>query len=314
MSSNRLGQARSAYREVQERHEDIKRIERTLTELAQLFNDVRCCVLLQYGLAVTSFPAFIDERACRTTGRADQCHRDYSCGGRKRRRSRVCVLERSIFTSLADQSTPPLPVLTTPRRQSTLRGQHGRNAGSASSSASLCSLSSLSSSLSWSRTTCTRISLPVGRVCLARATWTRHLGKLELPAARAEYRMHLPTISHSTSLSRTLLVSSSSESFLYLHSRLCLTHSVMAILTVNGGSFLARSTFARPVGAGLSCLARSRISHPCDLSPWPRHHLRIHGSEPRVFLYLTNTHLRRKIRASAYIVAVYSTRRIRAPL
>ena len=41
MNSNRYGEAKSAYREVQERHEDIKKIERTLTELAQLFNDVR---------------------------------------------------------------------------------------------------------------------------------------------------------------------------------------------------------------------------------------------------------------------------------
>ncbi|KAJ3518922.1 hypothetical protein NM688_g9373 [Phlebia brevispora] len=44
MSSNRLGEARSAYREVQERHEDIKKIERTLTELAQLFNDMSVLV------------------------------------------------------------------------------------------------------------------------------------------------------------------------------------------------------------------------------------------------------------------------------
>lgn len=47
MNSNRYGEARSAYREVQERHEDIKRIEKTLTELAQLFNDVRCRSLSQ---------------------------------------------------------------------------------------------------------------------------------------------------------------------------------------------------------------------------------------------------------------------------
>lgn len=40
MNSNRYGESRAAYREVQERHEDIKRIERTLGELAQLFNDV----------------------------------------------------------------------------------------------------------------------------------------------------------------------------------------------------------------------------------------------------------------------------------
>ncbi|PCH38127.1 t-SNARE [Wolfiporia cocos MD-104 SS10] len=44
MNSNRYGEARSAYREVQERHEDIKRIERTLTELAQLFNDMSMLV------------------------------------------------------------------------------------------------------------------------------------------------------------------------------------------------------------------------------------------------------------------------------
>jgi len=44
LNSDRYGQARSAYREVQERHEDIKRIEKTLTELAQLFNDMSVLV------------------------------------------------------------------------------------------------------------------------------------------------------------------------------------------------------------------------------------------------------------------------------
>ncbi|KAI0035712.1 t-SNARE [Vararia minispora EC-137] len=44
MNSNRYGEARSAYREVQERHEDIKRIERTIAELAQLFNDMSILV------------------------------------------------------------------------------------------------------------------------------------------------------------------------------------------------------------------------------------------------------------------------------
>ncbi|KAJ3850952.1 syntaxin [Lentinula lateritia] len=39
LNSNRYGESRAAYREVQERHEDIKRIEKTLGELAQLFND-----------------------------------------------------------------------------------------------------------------------------------------------------------------------------------------------------------------------------------------------------------------------------------
>ncbi|KAH9180591.1 syntaxin [Lactarius sanguifluus] len=44
MSSNRYGESRAAYREVQERHEDIKRIERTIAELAQLFNDMSILV------------------------------------------------------------------------------------------------------------------------------------------------------------------------------------------------------------------------------------------------------------------------------
>lgn len=44
ISSNRYGESRAAYREVQERHEDIKKIERTLTELAQLFNDMSVLV------------------------------------------------------------------------------------------------------------------------------------------------------------------------------------------------------------------------------------------------------------------------------
>lgn len=41
LNSNRHGEAKGALREVQERHEDIKKIEKTITELAQLFNEVR---------------------------------------------------------------------------------------------------------------------------------------------------------------------------------------------------------------------------------------------------------------------------------
>jgi len=43
-NSNRFGESRAAYREVQERHKDIQKIERTLTELAQLFNDMSILV------------------------------------------------------------------------------------------------------------------------------------------------------------------------------------------------------------------------------------------------------------------------------
>jgi len=40
LSSTRYGDARAAYREVQDRHTDIKKIEKTITELAQLFTEM----------------------------------------------------------------------------------------------------------------------------------------------------------------------------------------------------------------------------------------------------------------------------------
>ncbi|KAH9951870.1 t-SNARE [Amylocystis lapponica] len=39
-ASTRYGESRAAYREVQDRHQDIRRIEQTLQELAQMFNDM----------------------------------------------------------------------------------------------------------------------------------------------------------------------------------------------------------------------------------------------------------------------------------
>ena len=39
---------KAVYLEVQERHKDIQKVEETLTELANLFNDVRGCSLVQY--------------------------------------------------------------------------------------------------------------------------------------------------------------------------------------------------------------------------------------------------------------------------
>ncbi|MBW0500171.1 hypothetical protein O181_039886 [Austropuccinia psidii MF-1] len=44
MSSNRYGDARAAFNEVRERHQDIKRIEQTLTELMEMFNDLATMV------------------------------------------------------------------------------------------------------------------------------------------------------------------------------------------------------------------------------------------------------------------------------
>jgi len=46
-SSTSYGESRAAYREVQERHEDIRKIERTLSELAQLFGDMDVLVAQQ---------------------------------------------------------------------------------------------------------------------------------------------------------------------------------------------------------------------------------------------------------------------------
>ncbi|KAI0709374.1 t-SNARE [Earliella scabrosa] len=46
-SSTRYGESRMAYREVQDRHHDIQKIERTLEELAQLFNDMSVLVAQQ---------------------------------------------------------------------------------------------------------------------------------------------------------------------------------------------------------------------------------------------------------------------------
>ena len=47
---NRYADSQSAYREVEQRREEIQRIERTLIEIAQLFQDVSfyvaCCLVL----------------------------------------------------------------------------------------------------------------------------------------------------------------------------------------------------------------------------------------------------------------------------
>jgi len=44
LNTNQYGASKAAYKEVQDRHQDIKRIEQTLAELAQLFNDMSILV------------------------------------------------------------------------------------------------------------------------------------------------------------------------------------------------------------------------------------------------------------------------------
>ncbi|RPD80209.1 t-SNARE [Lentinus tigrinus ALCF2SS1-7] len=46
-SSTRYGESRMVYREVQDRHQDIQKIERTLEELAQMFNDMSVLIAQQ---------------------------------------------------------------------------------------------------------------------------------------------------------------------------------------------------------------------------------------------------------------------------
>lgn len=84
MSSNRHGESRAAYREVQNRHEDLKKIEKTLTELAQLFNDVRiftCCaysILILFQMSV--LVAQQDETINTIEQSAMETHKDMEAG------------------------------------------------------------------------------------------------------------------------------------------------------------------------------------------------------------------------------------------
>lgn len=85
MNSNRYGESRAAYREVQERHQDIKRIEQTIAELAQLFNDVR----LLFNISHAVLMIVIDECNGRATGRNHKHYPNNCCSSRQRHRSGV---------------------------------------------------------------------------------------------------------------------------------------------------------------------------------------------------------------------------------
>jgi syntaxin 1B/2/3 len=93
MNSNRYGESRRAYREVQERHEDIKRIEQTLGELAQLFNDVSYILWVGY----ISWQHFLDESCCWATRRGNQRHWNASCRSWDWHRSRVRLDKPVLF-------------------------------------------------------------------------------------------------------------------------------------------------------------------------------------------------------------------------
>lgn len=62
MTSTRHGEARSALREVQSRHQDIQKIERTITELADLFREMS--VMIEISDPIINQ---VEEQAIQTT-------------------------------------------------------------------------------------------------------------------------------------------------------------------------------------------------------------------------------------------------------
>ncbi len=98
LNSNRYGEARGALREVQERHEDIKKIERTIAELAQLFNEVDILLTEQ------------DDQLNVITGHAQAVETDMKAGldstnkavvsARKARKKRICCFWISVIIIL----------------------------------------------------------------------------------------------------------------------------------------------------------------------------------------------------------------------
>jgi hypothetical protein len=126
MNSNRYGEARTAYREVQERHEDIKRIERTLGELAQLFNDVCCSIisLLCICLSTSQMSVLVeqqDEQINVIEEQAAVVEKDTEAG------------YNSLFILELRETHISPPACNTPKRPWTRQGQRGRRDGSASS-------------------------------------------------------------------------------------------------------------------------------------------------------------------------------------
>ncbi|KAI9571237.1 t-SNARE [Boletus coccyginus] len=85
-SSNRYGESRQAYREVQERHQDLQRIEVTLAELAQLFNDMAVLISQQdEQIAVAETKAIgVEEDTRRGTGEVDTAVKHARSARRKR--------------------------------------------------------------------------------------------------------------------------------------------------------------------------------------------------------------------------------------
>jgi t-SNARE complex subunit (syntaxin) len=114
LNSNRYGDARGALREIQERNNDIKKIEKTLTELAQMFNEMSMLVEQQ------------DETLAVIENHAQQVDTDMEAGlkhteeavvkARKARRKKwicfwISLLILAIVVAVVSSSSPSRPVL-----------------------------------------------------------------------------------------------------------------------------------------------------------------------------------------------------------
>ncbi|KDN42196.1 t-SNARE, partial [Tilletiaria anomala UBC 951] len=89
-SCTRPGEARTALREVQERHEDIRKIERTLAELAALFNDIDI-LLTEHGDEVSAI-FHTTEVSKEAMKEAESYLAQGAEHARRARRRRCCIL------------------------------------------------------------------------------------------------------------------------------------------------------------------------------------------------------------------------------
>ena len=99
MQSNRRGQAQSALRAVQGRHEAIQKIERQMVELAQLFQDMEAAVIEQEPAVMD-----IEQKGEETVTNLGQGNKQLDSAVDKARAARkkkwICLGISSMFPSL----------------------------------------------------------------------------------------------------------------------------------------------------------------------------------------------------------------------
>ena len=102
MQSNRRGQAQSALRAVQGRHEAIQKIERQMVELAQLFQDMEAAVIEQEPAVMD-----IEQKGEETVTNLGQGNKQLDSAVDKARAARkkkwICLGISSMFPSLTAQ-------------------------------------------------------------------------------------------------------------------------------------------------------------------------------------------------------------------